>query len=134
MDTFIILRQVSVITKMVPSPDWFIGLDSLQLCRGGGFIESFTTEAVPMDAGTDNGFTFTSPNWETEPRGAVFNITSSFPSHPAGSLHYPGLAALPRLAQYSFTKVHPSHPVRPGMCSAEGVRAGEGPWRGQVPV
>ena len=27
-----------------------------------------------MDAGTDNGFTFTSPNWETEPRAEVVAI------------------------------------------------------------
>ena len=73
-------------TKLVPSPDWFIGLDGLQLCQEGIFLESFSTEvtifttsaaynlslqAFPMDAGTDNGFTFTSPNWETEPRAEV---------------------------------------------------------------
>ena len=36
-----------------------------------------THQAFPLDAGTDNGFTFTSPNWETEPRGEVtyVNIT-----------------------------------------------------------
>ena len=27
-----------------------------------------TVEADPMDAGTDNGFTFTSPNWPTDPK------------------------------------------------------------------
>ena len=128
-------------TKMVPSPDWFIGLDSLNLCQGGHFVDSLTMEvgvdviailviissssssvtsslsqkkmitctfaktnaqlqplgrlrhhyscehheqlstlivlitmitnnsnpqADPLDAGTDNGFTFTSPNWPTE--------------------------------------------------------------------
>ena len=126
---------------MVPSPDWFIGLDSLNLCQGGHFVDSLTMEvgvdviaikiiiiiiiiisnviivpnkmitstfakmnaqlqplgglhhrynrehheqlstlivmtmmitnnsnsqADPLDAGTDNGFTFTSPNWPTE--------------------------------------------------------------------
>ena len=35
-------------------------------------------KAFPLDAGTDNGFTFTSPNWETEPRGEVFQITNRF--------------------------------------------------------
>ena len=31
-------------TKIVPSPDWFVGLDSLQLCNDGHFIQSFATE------------------------------------------------------------------------------------------
>ena len=79
--------QISLMTKLVPSPDWFIGLDSLELCQEGSFLESFTTEvfhqprqlftnnqAFPLDAGTDNGFTFTSPNWETEPRGEVIYV------------------------------------------------------------
>ena len=45
-----------------------------------------------MDAGTDNGLTFTSPNWATEPRGEIFVITSSFPAHPAASFSYPHFA------------------------------------------
>ena len=36
-----------------------------------------TAPAAPLDAGTDNGFTFTSPNWATEPRGEVFTITNT---------------------------------------------------------
>lgn len=33
-------------TKLVPSPDWFIGLDSLELCSQGSFVESVTTEVM----------------------------------------------------------------------------------------
>ena len=62
-------------------------------------------QAFPLDAGTDNGFTFTSPNWATEPRGEVFQMTSTFPEHPAGSFNYPHLARLPTLAVFSLTKV-----------------------------
>jgi len=97
--------MISVITKIVPSPDWFIGLDSVSLCKDGLFIPAFNTEAFPMDAGTDNGFTFTSPNWETEPRAEVFQISNSFPAHPAGSFHYPSLPRLPVLAKYSVVKL-----------------------------
>ena len=35
-------------TKMVPSPDWFIGLDSLDLCSQGSFIESVITEVKTL--------------------------------------------------------------------------------------
>jgi len=97
--------KVSVMTKIVPSPDWFIGLDSLDLCKEGVFIQEIIIQASPLDAGTDNGFTFTSPNWSTEPRGEVFHITSQFPQHPAGSFHYPHLHTLPTIAVYTLTKL-----------------------------
>jgi len=96
--------QVSVVTKIVPSPDWFVGLSSVELCNNGAFIKSHVEEAFPLDAGTDNGFTFTSPNWETEPRGEVFQITNRFPNHPAGSFNYPHLPKLPRLALFTLEK------------------------------
>jgi len=97
--------MVSVMTKIVPSPDWFIGLDSVDLCREGAFTQEIIIQASPLDAGTDNGFTFTSPNWATEPRGEVFPITSQFPQHPAGSFHYPHLDNLPTIAVYTLTKL-----------------------------
>ena len=62
-------------------------------------------QAAPLDGGTDNGFTFTSPNWATQPPDEVFTITSSYPAHPAGSFNYPHLNRLPTLAVYSLTKV-----------------------------
>ena len=40
--------------------------------------EFFFGQVFPLDAGTDNGFTFTSPNWETEPRAEVFTIILTF--------------------------------------------------------
>ena len=60
-----------------------------------------------MDAGTDNGFTFTSPNWPTEPQGVVHRLTSTYPNHPASSFFYPGLKKLPTLASFKFIKVSP---------------------------
>jgi len=36
--------RVSVMAKMVPSPDWFVGLDSLNLCENGHFVETVTIE------------------------------------------------------------------------------------------
>ena len=62
-------------------------------------------QAAPLDGGTDNGFTFTSPNWATQPADEVFTITSTYPAHPAGSFNYPHLARLPTLAVYSLTKL-----------------------------
>ena len=71
-----------MMSKLVPSPDWFVGLDSLDLCGPNGrFLDSLTVEADPMDAGTDNGFTFTSPNWPTVPAGKL--LTCFLPSKPS---------------------------------------------------
>ena len=36
-----------MMSKLVPSPDWFVGLDSLNLCENGHFIDSVTVEVLP---------------------------------------------------------------------------------------
>ena len=41
-----IFLQVSVLTKIVPSPDWFIGLSSVELCNDGAFVKSHTEEVM----------------------------------------------------------------------------------------
>ncbi|KPJ08656.1 Spondin-2 [Papilio machaon] len=97
--------RVSVMTKMIPSPDWFIGVDSFDLCVDGNWLDSITIEVDPVDAGTDNGFTFTAPNWPTAPQGVAYRITSKYPSHPAGSFFYPHLRRLPPIATFQFIKL-----------------------------
>ncbi|XKL60220.1 hypothetical protein PGB90_001236 [Kerria lacca] len=96
--------QVSLVSRIIPSPDWFIGLDSFNLCVNGNWLDSITVEADPMDAGTDNGFTFTAPNWPTQPQGVVFRMSNKYPSHPAGSFYYPQLKRLPPIATFQFIK------------------------------
>lgn len=59
----------------------------------------------PLDAGTDNGFTFTAPNWQTDPQGIIYRITSKYPGHPAGSFFYPNSKRLPPIATFQFIKV-----------------------------
>lgn len=53
--------------KVIPSPDWFVGVDSLNLCEAGQWKEEMTFDLHPFDAGTDSGFTFSSPNFPTMP-------------------------------------------------------------------
>ena len=93
-------------TAIVPSPDWFIGLASLELCQDGDWLDYARLDASPMDAGTDNGLTFTSPNWATDPRGEVVTITNTEPAHPAASFNYPHLQSLPSIATYSLQNVN----------------------------
>ncbi|KAH8384890.1 hypothetical protein KR093_011814 [Drosophila rubida] len=96
---------VSLMTRIVPSPDWFIGVDSFELCVGGSWIDTVTVELDPLDAGTDNGFTFTAPNWPTAPQGVIYRITSRYPAHPAGSFYYPKSKRLPPIATFQFIKL-----------------------------
>lgn len=37
---FFISSKVSLISRVVPSPDWFIGVDSFDLCVEGKWVES----------------------------------------------------------------------------------------------
>lgn len=97
--------RVSLMSRIIPSPDWFIGIDSFDLCVNGNWLDSITIEVDPIDAGTDNGFTFTAPNWPTEPQGETYRITAHYPAHPAGSFFYPYLKRLPPIGTFQFIKV-----------------------------
>ncbi|XP_056642503.1 spondin-2 [Diorhabda sublineata] len=97
--------KVSLMSRIVPSPDWFIGIDSFDLCVNGNWLDSITIEVDPIDAGTDNGFTFTAPNWPTDPQGEIYKITAHYPAHPAGSFFYPYLKRLPPIGTFQFIKV-----------------------------
>ncbi|XP_052429751.1 spondin-2b [Carassius gibelio] len=96
---------LSFIVRIVPSPDWFVGINSLNLCEGDNWIENISLDLYPYDAGTDSGFTFSSPNFETIPQDKITQITASFPSHPANSFYYPRLKHLPPIAKVSLTKI-----------------------------
>ncbi|XP_033341104.1 spondin-1 [Megalopta genalis] len=96
---------ISIMSRINPSPDWFIGVDSFQLCVEGNWVDTVTVELDPLDGGTDNGFTFTAANWPTQPQGIAYRITSRYPAHPAGSFYYPNLPRLPPIATLTFTKL-----------------------------
>lgn len=81
--------QLSFMMKIIPSPDWFIGVNGLDLCAHGRWKNSLRVDLRPFDAGTDQGLTFTAPNWPNTPPVSISAITSSFPDHPASSFLYP---------------------------------------------
>ncbi len=62
--------MVSLVTMLAPSPDWFVGVDSVPLCKDGSFQDVSVTLVV-YDAGTDDGATFTAPDADTQPRGTI---------------------------------------------------------------
>ncbi|ETN64481.1 hypothetical protein AND_003776 [Anopheles darlingi] len=97
--------SVSFMTKIVPSPDWFVGLDSFNLCSRGRWIDRMTVPLHPLDAGTSSGLTFTSPKWPTNPPGMIEQITARYPLHFASSFFYPEVKHLPPIAHVTFTKI-----------------------------
>ncbi|XP_018611971.1 spondin-2a [Scleropages formosus] len=103
--------QLSLMVKVIPSPDWFVGIDSLNLCEHNDWRQEVTLDLRPFDAGTDSGFTFSSPNFPTNPPENITQITSQNPNHPANSFFYPRLSELPPLATIRLTRQDRS-PVR----------------------
>lgn len=53
---------VSVVTMIAPSPDWFVGVDGLDLRDGDGWADRVVVDLRVYDAGTDAGATYTAAN------------------------------------------------------------------------
>ena len=68
--------MVSLITMIAPSPDWFVGVDSYDLCGMNGWIENVTMDLLPWDAGTENGLTYSLDNMPTNPVDVIMRITT----------------------------------------------------------
>ncbi|KAL3192861.1 hypothetical protein MRX96_058383 [Rhipicephalus microplus] len=98
--------KVTAMSRLVPSPDWFVGVDGVELCEGGHWRNSLLADAQPLDAGTDRGLTFTAPRWPSQPPENVTRITARSPSHPGAAFHYPHLEKLPRIGVFQFRKLH----------------------------
>ena len=75
--TFIVSNDyplVSLVTMIAPSPDWFVGVNSLNLFENGDFVDEKTVILYAFDAGTDSGMTYTSPNEITDPPELIYKI------------------------------------------------------------
>lgn len=54
---------VTLVSMVAPSPDWFVGVDSLNLKdMNGDFYDTLSVDLRVYDAGSDQGVTFTSGN------------------------------------------------------------------------
>jgi hypothetical protein len=58
---------VTLVTMIAPSPDWFVGVNGLNLFENGSFIDEKTVVLYPYDAGTDSGTSYTSSDEPTQP-------------------------------------------------------------------
>lgn len=68
--------QVTLVSMLAPSPDWFVGVAGLNLLEDGAWVEEETIELYAYDAGTDSGSSYTAPDEDTAPRGTITRLES----------------------------------------------------------
>ena len=90
--------MVSVISMLGPSPDWFVGVDSYDLCGSDGWKDSYMRELPAWDAGTDSGTDFNSADMATMPQDVIRQITKDSDTVLKGN------DAIPAFAKITFTK------------------------------
>lgn len=69
--------QLTIVSMLAPSPDWFVGLSGFDLMKGGRWIDRASVGATLWDAGTDNGVTYTSSNSNTNPKQKIAVVSTS---------------------------------------------------------
>ncbi|MSU57242.1 MAG: hypothetical protein EXS35_03505 [Pedosphaera sp.] len=70
---------VTLVSMIAPSPDWFVGVDSLNLIENGQWVTNNVVTLYAKDTGTDSGVSYASPDLVTVPRGVVTQFTG-FPA------------------------------------------------------
>ncbi len=58
--------EITLVTMVAPSPDWFVGIHNYSLLENGDFINSRTVELAVYDAGTDGGLRYTSGDIDSD--------------------------------------------------------------------
>lgn len=83
---------VTLVSMIAPSPDWFVGVDSLPLFHDGQWVDELRVDLHGYDAGTDSGTTYTSADRATAPRQPVtrvgYPLAPSGPAPPLGSFTF----------------------------------------------
>ena len=66
---------MSLVSMLGPSPDWFVGVNSLNLClRNCSWASEIVLPLSLWDAGTDSGRTYTSPNEPSIPHDRIQRV------------------------------------------------------------
>lgn len=68
--------QVTLVSMVAPSPDWFVGVHGLALFEHGAWRERVEVPLPVWDAGTDDGPSFSSADIEPAPHGVIRLLTS----------------------------------------------------------
>lgn len=81
-----------------------MGVDSLDTCVNGDWLNETEVNLTLFDGGVDKGYVFTSPDFAEYPTKIIEQITASYPNHSASSFYYPNLDELPTIATLRLIK------------------------------
>ncbi|OHX67585.1 spondin domain-containing protein [Flammeovirga pacifica] len=88
---------LSLFSMIAPSPDWYVTINKFNLYDDEEWVESITIQPMHLDAGTDSGTTFTSPNTPTTPQEVISQITNA----PLGN----GEMVTPSVATFTIERI-----------------------------
>lgn len=67
--------HVTLVSMIAPSPDWFAGVTGLSLLNGvGQWVDTRQVVLFPLDAGTDDGTSYTASNANTSPKEPIRSL------------------------------------------------------------
>jgi Spondin_N len=67
--------NISFVSMLAPSPDWFVGVDSYNLIQNGKWVTDITIPVYGYDAGTEDGDVFGYANTATVPQQPISLMT-----------------------------------------------------------
>ncbi|XP_029646559.2 spondin-1 [Octopus sinensis] len=90
---------LSLITMIGPSPDWCLGVSSLNLCQKNcTWADNLEVNLYPWDAGTDDGPSYMGPKSASDPQQRIHRITNRYPNTPSSPFYGPNkIAPMARL-------------------------------------
>lgn len=68
---------VSLVSMIAPSPDWFVGINSLNLRQNGQWVDQLSVDLQAYDSGTDSGSSYTAADSDTNPAKPITRITEA---------------------------------------------------------
>ena len=91
------------VTKVLPSPDWVVGVDSLSLCQGSRWLTSIKLHLHLTDLGILAGISYQSP--VSPERRPGERITSNFPDDENSPFFNADNVGVKPFARLSFHKL-----------------------------
>merc|ERR1719507_401414 len=96
---------LSLISKIIPSPDWIVGVSMENPClANGSWVDSRVVDLYPWDAGTDSGLGYHDSGERTMPREAIHRITSCNPDNELSPFFDPTCAPVKPVARLHILK------------------------------
>ncbi|XP_022688537.1 spondin-1-like isoform X1 [Varroa jacobsoni] len=97
---------MSALSMLGPSPDWLVGVSSLELClKNCSWLASKTINLYPWDAGTSDGLSYVVAQREaSSPQQRIHKITSSFPADPDSPFFDPTGTPMKPVAKLTITR------------------------------